>query len=49
MLMIILSCFAKDFLNQRFEARITAQRVEHRFDLEECDIISIPLLVSFFE
>jgi hypothetical protein len=44
-----LSCFGKDFLNQRFEARITAQRVEQRFDLEERDIVSVPLRVSFFE
>src|SRR5882724_7095206 len=48
-LIIMLSCLAKDFLNQRFEARLTAQRVEHRFDLEECDIVSVPLLVRFFE
>jgi hypothetical protein len=44
-----LSCSGKDFLNQRFKARVAAQRIEQRFDLDECNIVSVPILVSFFE
>jgi hypothetical protein len=33
-----LSRFGKDFLNQRFEEGITTQRIEKRFDVDECDL-----------
>jgi hypothetical protein len=49
MVMVSLSWSGKNFLGQRFEARITTQRIEQHFDLDEYDIVSVPLLVSFFE
>lgn len=47
--MVSLSWSGKNFLDQRFEARITAQRIEQWFDFDEDDIVSVPILVGFFE
>jgi hypothetical protein len=40
---------AENLLNQRLEARIAAERIETRIDLNVSDVVTIALLVSLFE
>jgi hypothetical protein len=40
---------SKNFLQKRLELRIAAQRIEERIGLYEGNIVSIPIIVSFFE
>jgi hypothetical protein len=40
---------AENLLNQRLEARIAAERIETRIDLNVPDVVTVALLVSLFE